>query len=109
MKGVPKDSVVIDATAGLGQDSCALATLTDKLIILDKVPWIHALLQDGLIKAKKQISQFDRVYPVCSDSKCYLSMLKEKPDVIYLDPMFNRKNSSKAKREIQALRDLVDD
>ena len=41
------------------------------------------------------------------DSEKYISNLKKKVDVIYIDLMFPGMGKSKAKREIQALRELV--
>lgn len=45
---------------------------------------------------------------ICVESKYYLSSLKKKVDVIYLDPMFPNVGKSKAKKEIQALRELTE-
>ena len=44
---------------------------------------------------------------ICSNAKKFLLGLKFKPDAIYLDPMFENTGKSKAKREVQALRDLT--
>ena len=107
MKGVPEECLVIDATAGLGQDALSLATLSRKIILLERVPWIHALLKEGLNKTKNEDFLIQRMEAVCVDSKYYLSALKQKVDVIYLDPMFANMGKSKAKREVQALRDLT--
>ena len=108
MKGISKDSSIIDATAGLGQDSLVLASLSSNVTLLEKVPWIHALLVDGLTKSKKQNALLSKMHPICVDSRSYLLGLIQKVDVIYLDPMFSWSVKSKAKKEIQALRELTE-
>tara|TARA_B100001765_G_C19503890_1_gene341240 strand:+ start:782 stop:1549 length:768 start_codon:yes stop_codon:yes gene_type:complete len=108
MKGIPEECTVIDATAGLGQDALSLATLSRKIVLLERVPWIHALLKEGLKKTKIEDSLIQRMEAICVDSKYYLSALKQKVDVIYLDPMFTNMGKSKAKKETQALRELTD-
>lgn len=108
MKGVSKNCFVIDATAGLGQDSLALASLSRKIILLEKVPWIHALLKEGISKTENQNFLISKMEAICVESKRYLSSLKQKVDVIYLDPMFPNVGKSKAKKEIQALRELTE-
>ena len=79
----------------------------DKLILIERVPWIHALLEDGLKRQSELIPSLKKIEVICSDSKDYLSKLSSNPDVIYLDPMFENTGKSKAKREVQALRELV--
>ena len=108
MRGVSKDCLVVDATAGLGQDSLKLASLSGKIILLEKVPWIHALLKQGLNEPENQNSLVSRMEAICVESKHYLSSLKKKVDVIYLDTMFPNVSKSKAKKEIQALRELTE-
>ena len=108
MRGVSKDCLIVDATAGLGQDSLKLASLSSKIILLEKVPWIHALLKQGLNEPENQNSLVSRMEAICIESKYYLSSLKKKVDVIYLDPMFPNVGKSKAKKEIQALRELTE-
>ena len=49
-----KKKNVIDATAGLGHDSLSLATLSNKVILLEKIPWLYALLKHGLNKARQK-------------------------------------------------------
>ena len=108
MRGLPKDCTVIDATAGLGHDSLSLATLSNKVILLEKIPWVYALLKHGLNRAKRlKKSIFNKMHPVCDNARDYLLKTISKPDVIYLDPMFNVSTKSKAKKGVQALRELI--
>ena len=108
MKGLPKDCSVLDATAGLGQDALYLANLSKEVILLEQIPWLFSLLENGLDKAKRGHKKiFSRMHPFCVNAKEYLQKLEESPDVIYLDPMFNFSNKSKAKKDLQALRELI--
>jgi len=109
LRGLPKQSLLIDATAGLGKDALLLSSLVDRLILIERVPWIYALLEDGLKRQSELIPSLKKIEVICSDSKDYLSKLNSNPDVIYLDPMFENTGKSKAKREVQALRELVNE
>jgi len=108
MKGLPRDCSVLDATAGLGQDALYLSTLSGEVILLEKIPWVYSLLKNGLDKAKREQNKiFSKMHPLCTNAKDYLQKLEESPDVIYLDPMFNFSTKSKAKKDLQALRELI--
>ena len=107
MRGLPHQGVIIDATAGLGRDALILSSLVERVILIERVPWVSALLEDGLKNSRKLLPFLSSTQVYCCDSKKYLLNLKTKPDAIYLDPMFEKMGKSKAKREIQALRDLT--
>ena len=107
MRGLPHQGVIIDATAGLGRDALILSSLVERVILIERVPWVSALLEDGLKNSRKLLPYLSSTQVICCDSKKYLLNLKTKPDAIYLDPMFEKMGKSKAKREIQALRDLT--
>ena len=48
LKGLPKKGVIIDATAGLGRDALVLSSLVKTVILIERVPWVSVLLEDGL-------------------------------------------------------------
>jgi len=109
--GKIKNLNIIDATAGLGEDSFLLAKLGCHVLCLERSNIIAALLQDG-------IQRFVQNYPLstihCSlihaDAILYLHQLTEieYPDVIYLDPMFpDRQKSAFVKKKMRILRDIV--
>lgn len=110
VKGKEKP-MVIDATAGLGGDSFVLAYLGCKVLMLERSPVIAALLQDGLERASQDPSFVDiSLNLICADAIGYLQTVteKNKPDVIYLDPMFpERTKSALVKKEMRILRELV--
>lgn len=103
---------VLDATAGLGKDSFVLATLGCKLSMIERSPVIHALLEDGLRRAMAD----EEVSEVCSRMTLYhgnaidLMGTIERPQVVYVDPMFpHTEKSALVKKEMRIFRDVVGD
>jgi len=113
--GIKKDyrPTIIDATAGLGQDSFVLATLGCQVTLLERSPIIAALLYDGLQRAK-QVDEITEIIQQLNlihiNSNNYLENLMTYPDTIYLDPMYpHRQKSALVKKEMRILRDIVGD
>jgi len=109
---------VYDATAGLGGDSFVLASLGCSVTMTERVPEVNALLADGLRVAHEWGSEKDqslvailkRMTLVESDAAEYMQTLDdvEKPEVVYLDPMFpQRKKSTQVKKEMQVFHQLI--
>ena len=108
MQGLPRKGVIVDATAGFGRDALILSPLVKRVILIDRLPWMAALLEDGLKNSREQLPYLSNTKVISYESENYLlHVLKTKPDAIYLDPMFENTGKSKAKREVQALRDLT--
>ncbi len=105
---------VLDMTAGLGRDAFVLATLGCRVSLIERSPVVHALLADGLRRARE-----DReVGPIaarmqlleCLDGRQYgvQRTVDQVPDVAYLDPMYpHREKSAKVKKEMQLFQLLV--
>jgi 16S rRNA (guanine1516-N2)-methyltransferase len=109
---------VLDATAGLGKDAFVLATLGCRVRMLERSSVVHALLQDGLKRARDfaanqdaELAQLlDHMELVGTDSRDFLSSIadEDRPDVIYLDPMFpDRSKTADVKKEMRAFHDIV--
>ena len=109
---------VVDATAGLGVDAFVLASLGCRMTLLERVPALQDLLADGLARARHESAAFDpelaatvaRMDLAGGDAIGYLEKLPatQRPQVIYLDPMFpERKKSAAVKKEMQVLHRLV--
>lgn len=105
---------VIDATAGLGRDSFILASLGCKVTMIERSPIIHALLENGLERARRDPESREiveqRIRLVCADAQEYLDALAadQYPDTIYLDPMYpHRSKTALVKKEMRYFRDLV--
>jgi len=106
---------VIDTTAGLGRDGFILAHLGCSVHLLERSPILATMLEDGLERAKQATQAAEivsRIKLTQTDSKEFLQKLKkqDRPDVIYLDPMFpERTKSSLVKKEMRILRGLAGD
>ena len=106
---------VIDATAGLGRDAFVLAGLGCKIQLIERSPVIAALLQDGLDRAKAAptcnlIATNNLILTVGDSTKILANLQTEKPDVIFLDPMYpHRVKSALVKKEMRLIRLLAGD
>lgn len=112
---------VLDATAGLGRDSFVLAGRGLRVHMLEREPVIAALLADGLERARSAADPriADTVALLSlenSDAVAYCAALapEQRPDAIYLDPMFPAtEKSALVKKEMrlfqQVLHGAVDD
>lgn len=109
---------VLDATAGLGRDAFVLASLGCRVTLLEREPVICALLEDAIVRAKQFADKGDpvlreileRMSLVQADARDYMGGLQaeERPDVVYLDPMFPlRTKSARVKKEMQVLHQLL--
>lgn len=104
---------VLDATAGLGKDSYVLACLGCKIDMLERSPIVAALLADGIARASLNVEFADMMQQGFSlhnqDALSYLDAIDDdKPDVIYLDPMYpEKKKSASVKKNMQMLQKLL--
>ncbi|MDX7780448.1 class I SAM-dependent methyltransferase [Aeromonas hydrophila] len=103
---------VVDATAGLGRDAFVLASLGCKVTMIERSPVVAALLQDGLVRAAldPEIGPWvrERMELLHGPAVETLLGLTERPDVIYLDPMFpHKQKSALVKKEMRVFQSLV--
>ena len=109
VRGVPHPHVV-DATAGLGEDSLLLAAAGFSVTLFEKDPLIAALLRDSLRRAAENprlAEVVSRMQLIEGDAIVGLAALTEDPDVVYLDPMFPAKRKDAAtQKKLQLLRML---
>lgn len=109
---------LLDLTAGLGRDSFVLASLGANVTMVERNPVVHALLADGLARARQYAMEQDqellaiieRMSLRAGSATEVLTSFDEaeQPDVIFLDPMFpERQKSAKVKKEMQAFHVLV--
>jgi len=107
--------VIIDATAGLGQDSFVLACLGCNVTMCERSPIIAALLADALSRATANLeinAIVSRMQLIHGDAIQILSNLTpaQYPDVVYLDPMFPTRNKTAlVKKEMRFLKTTVGD
>lgn len=108
---------VVDATAGLGRDAFVLASLGARVLMVERVPAIFALLEDGLARARADADTAEiatRMELVCGDAARDLEARVAEagfpPRVIHLDPMFpHREKSALVKKEMRLFRTLAGD
>ena len=109
VRGVASPTVV-DATAGLGEDSLLLAAAGFTVTMFERDSVIAALLRDALERAadEPQLAGIvERMTLVEGDSVAGLSELSAPPDVVFLDPMFpERTKSAAVKKKFQLLHHL---
>src|SRR5690606_15891946 len=75
---------VLDCTAGLGEDAFVLASCGAKVLLVERNPIIHLLLQDGLLRAKhskiplvRQISNRLELVKEPTDAIAYLNSIRD--------------------------------
>lgn len=109
-----RPSHILDATAGFGRDAMLIARYGQQITMLEKHAVIHELLADGLSRAFEQ-DEFCNLFTYPPDlihslAQQYLVAADKPVDVIYLDPMYPRRNKNlKVKKESQILQLLSKD
>lgn len=106
---------VLDATAGLGSDAFVLAAEGCSVTLVERSKVVAALLEDGLKRALNDPDTAPaaaRMTLVRGDAREVLQGLtpSQRPDAIYLDPMYPETGKTAAKRkEMRFFRELVGD
>lgn len=104
---------IFDATAGFGQDSLMALSMGCKVTAAERSAVVLELLKDGVQRGKEDdvlSAAFSRFTLLCGESADLLKQLKgdKIPDVIFIDPMFDKpKKSAKSPKEMQLLQELV--
>lgn len=106
---------VVDATAGLGRDAFLMACLGCTVLAVERSDVLAMMLQNAVTRARESrearlAAIAHRLVVVAGDSSRVLLELAEsnRPDVVYLDPMYTpRESSALAKKEMRILRTLV--
>ena len=105
--------VLLDATAGFGEDLLVALALGWSVIGLERSPLVHAVLADGVRRAQESESGlaplFARLTLLQLDAVEYLRRPPVQPvRVVYLDPMFDKpKRSAKSPKAMQLLQALL--
>jgi 16S rRNA (guanine1516-N2)-methyltransferase len=103
---------ILDATAGLGNDAFLLATLGCRVCMVERSPLLAALLKDGMKRAAsdQEIHEIitTKLFLLQGDTRMILETMEEKPDTIYMDPMYpHRRKSALNKQEMRLIRCIV--
>jgi 16S rRNA (guanine1516-N2)-methyltransferase len=105
-----KTPTVVDATAGLGRDAFLLASLGAEVILIERSPDMHRILEEGLARARETggdvAEVINRMTLLHGDSIDLLPTLT--PEVVLVDPMHPpRKKSALVKNEMRLIREIV--
>ncbi|SEA15167.1 16S rRNA (guanine1516-N2)-methyltransferase [Oribacterium sp. KHPX15] len=110
LKDLDHTPVIIDATAGMGEDSLLLAASGFNVILYEYDPVIASLLEDTLRRAamdpflKEIVSRMELHIESSIEA---MKNLEHSPDVVLLDPMFPaRTKSALVKKKFQLLQQL---
>lgn len=105
---------VLDATAGLAKDAFVLATLGCPIQMIERSPFVAALIRDAIHRATTDETFAPLLQNgfelINANAIEYLPTIAEekKPDVIYLDPMYPEKQKSAlVKKNMQILQKLL--
>jgi 16S rRNA (guanine1516-N2)-methyltransferase len=100
---------VVDATAGFGRDAFRLFRLGKRVTAIERSPVVATILADGMNRLISP-SRIDSLTLICDDARRWLAQC-DRPDVVYLDPMFPNRHyrSALAAKELRILRSLVGD
>ena len=100
-----KSLTVWDVTAGWGKDAYLLACLGCQVRAIEKEELVFFLLTEGLrhsLPLKKGSLQF-----IHENSINYLNNASEKPDIIYMDPLFGKEKKSLSTKPLRILQALI--
>ncbi|WP_242840144.1 class I SAM-dependent methyltransferase [Oribacterium sp. FC2011] len=110
LKDLDHTPVIIDATAGMGEDSLLLAASGFNVILYEYDPVIASLLEDTLRRAAQDplLNEIvSRMELHIESSIEAMKNLEHSPDVVLLDPMFPaRTKSALVKKKFQLLQQL---
>ncbi|WP_036611394.1 class I SAM-dependent methyltransferase [Oribacterium sp. P6A1] len=110
LKNLDHTPVLIDATAGMGEDSLLLAASGFHVMLYEYDPIIASLLEDTLLRAKsvQELSDIVSRMELHIENSIYAMNNPDiSPDIILLDPMFPaRTKSSLVKKKFQLLQQL---
>lgn len=111
---IDKRPRVCDATTGFGSDAVMALALGCEVVAFEKSPLVAKVLKNGIDRAgredKKLKLMFARMELFEGDAVEQLRHLVPRPDVVYLDPMFDKpKKSAKSPKAMQILQELLGD
>ncbi|MFN8769759.1 MAG: class I SAM-dependent methyltransferase [Neisseriaceae bacterium] len=106
IKNKAKDQVtILDLTAGFGKDSNLIASFGYNVIMVERNPVLATIIYHAILH-----NYFNNnVQIIYMDSIDYLESFNSllPIDAIYLDPMFEQDKSSKAKKEMQIIDNII--
>ena len=99
-----KGCSILDLTAGWLKDSFLMASFGCEVTALESHPFVFHFVKRQL-ERQKPPSLFLEL--LLEDSLKYLQSLKEKPDIIFIDPMFGGRKKSLSQKPLRILKSLT--
>ncbi len=102
---------VLDACAGWGEDAWLMLGLGCCVQAIERHPIMAVLLEDTLMRAVEGDPQLaSRVTVTSADAITQMQAgTLERPDIVYLDPMFPTGRKTAPKKKLRVIRELVGD
>ncbi len=97
---------VIDGTAGYGEDAYLLAAVGCDVLALERCVAVHAMLEKAVQNARPTAGG---LVVTCADLLTYACDEADRPDVVYLDPMYPAGRKTAERKAMKMLRELVGD
>ena len=101
----PRGLSVWDLTAGLGKDAFILASSGYIVTMVEQNPVLVTIVHYALTNNILPVRNLSLVY---ANSLDYLAATTERPNIIYLDPMFKDDKAAKARKEMQLIQLLTE-
>ena len=100
-----KNQFIVDATAGLAQDAFLMQAAGHRVLMMERSNIVAAMLESSL---KNNPSFSKNTHLLYGDARKLLQNMTEKPDIIYLDPMFPKTSKNAAqKKGMQFFREIL--
>jgi 16S rRNA (guanine1516-N2)-methyltransferase len=99
-------SSVWDLTAGLGKDAFILSSFGYQVTMVEQNPVLATMLYYAL---SHKIIPPKNLKLVFGNSQEFLAKVTDRPNIIYLDPMFKDNKAAKAKKDMQIIQMLDSD
>ncbi|MBX2835823.1 MAG: class I SAM-dependent methyltransferase [Gammaproteobacteria bacterium] len=111
LKSIGRAPLVLDATAGFGQDAWLMANLGCDVVMVEQSALLCHLLDHALLLATDTSEHGNIVRKLTlveADSTEWMKHHPQSVDVVYLDPMYpQRRKSAKVKKAMQFLHVLI--
>ena len=99
---------VIDATAGWGEDTWLMASIGCHVLAIERHGIVAAMLHDALARAAvTDRSTAARINVLADNAADALRAVNDRPDVVYLDPMYPTGRKTAERKAMKVLRGLV--
>ena len=101
-----KNLTIVDTTCGLGKDTVLLGYAGHNITAIEANPIIYTLFHEAILHYTGDIIL--NINLINTNSVYYLQNIQQKPDIVYLDPMFpsNTKNTL-VKKPMQMLQYIL--